>query len=463
MAFDGACRILADLPDDFKLGIFGPEVEPLLRESLDETGRWHQRRCQLTAPLMMWFVPALMLFRDRSIPDVLKTLVSALRHQWPDLNLKQVTPEALCHARARLGVEPMKALYEKTARTIKPPPTFHGLRMWSMDGVQFLLQDTSANEEEFGRPSTPRGRAAFPQIQGILLVSTHTHEVRDAQFDPCKQAERPGAEALLRSLGPDDLVAVDQGFAAGWLFESFQRAGVHVLSRIPGHWKPRLLERLGPGDYLVEMKTQAPSPEERRQGKKSVRRKMRLRMIEYRVGRGPWIRLLTDLRDPERYPARELAALYHERWESEVVHDEMKSHLASVPTGTVIVPFRSKSPDGVLQEAYGLLVAYNLVRALMLQAAEEHGFAPREISFVETLRVLRLGLPRFQGATEAERRQLRMQLLRDIADCRLSRPRRPRSYPRGVKIKMSNYRLKKPKDKEKHLDSATELEMREAS
>lgn len=461
MTFDAGFQVLANIPDDFKLRLFDHQgVQALVEAALNQTGAWHKRKRRLPAPLMVWFTTMLVLFRDLAIPDVFKVLVNALRESQPELRLKQVTPEALCHARERLGWKPLQVLFQKLADLFSAAVTFRGLKVWGMDGCTFRVPDTEPNVAEFGRPAASRGHTAFPQIGGVFLVNTETHCVRDASFGPCTEPERPRGEALLEHLGLEDLVLMDRGFAAGWLFKSFLAKGVHFLCRIPMNWCCKVVRVLGPGDYLVEVQTQATSPDVRAQGRKSNRTTILLRMVQYRVGKGrPWIRLLTDLTDPEAHPARELAALYHERWECELVYDELKTHLVTVGHGSLHTPFRSKTPDGVRQEAFGLLVAHNLIRGVMCEAGRRHDMPPREISFVQTLRAIRLALPRFQGASPARLRHLTDQLFQDIADCRLDRPRRPRSYPRRVKVKMSNFRVKGPDDKEERLDPSEELEL----
>lgn len=453
MAFDADSSFLAGLSTDFKLGLF-ERVQPLVEEALDESERWHKRTRCLSAPLMVWFVTLLVLFRDLSIPDVLKVMVNAARGR-RSIRLKQVTPEALCHARGRLGSAPLQVLFEKVAESSMPEPSFHGLRVWGLDGAQFKVPDTAANTKTFGRPAASRGETAFPQVQGVFLTATRTHQIRDASIGPCNSPERPQVEALLKHLSAGDIVLMDRGFAAGWLFERFLAEEVHFLCRIPSNWKCDVVQVLGKGDLLVRVKTQAPSPEDRARGSKSKRSLILLRMLIYRVGPSEWIRLVTDLTD-SKYPATGLANLYHERWESELVYDEFKNHLATVPKGTLQTTFRSKAPDGVLQEVYGLLVTYNLIRAVMLEAAKMHKIPPLEISFVQTLRVLRMALPSLQVAGGG---RFRKRLLKDIADCRLERHRRPRSYPRKVKIKMSNFQVKKPGDKERRLDPATDLKL----
>ena len=136
-----------------------------------------------------------------------------------------------------------------------------------------------------------------------------------------------------------------------------------------------------------------------------------LRMIEYKIGENERVRILTDLIDPIAYPARELAVLYHSRWEIELSYDELKTHLATVSHGTLHTVFRSKTPDGVRQEAYGLFVAYNLIRALMQEAGEKYDIPPLEISFVETLHVVRNAIPDFERASTEDLGWLNQRLL----------------------------------------------------
>ena len=118
--------------------------------------------------------------------------------------------------------------------------------------------------------------------------------------------------------------------------------------------------------------------------------------------------------------------------------------MMAVPHGAQPTALRSKSSAGVTQEAYGLMIAYNLVRRLMAQAGHQHRIPPREISFIQTLRTLQFRLPAVQSAALSRRPALLRQLRDDVALCRIQRPRRPRKSPRRVKIKMSNFEVKKP-------------------
>ncbi|HXK36390.1 MAG TPA: IS4 family transposase, partial [Candidatus Paceibacterota bacterium] len=380
-----------------------------------------------------------------SIASVLRRGMRMVRAKVPELPLRAVTAEAVCHARKRLGVAPLRVVFRKLAGRITPTPSFHGLRVWGVDGVKLTVPDTPSNEAAFGRPKGSRGKSAYPQMSAVALIDTQTHGVKDVAFGRGNDAERPRARELIKNLGPGDLVLKDCGFAAAWMFERTEGEDAHFLCRIPDGWNPRIKRILGPGDYLVEISARVHlSPrEQEEQGRKTRPVTLTLRMIQYRIGGGEVVRLLTSLTDPDRYPARDLAELYHVRWECEMTYDELETHLMAVGHGSPKTFFRSKTPDGVLQEAYGAFIMYNLTRDLMKEAAEARDMLPLHISFVESVEVIRMALPDFSKASPEERPALARQLLDDIADCRLDRPRRPRTYPRKVKRKMSNFGLKR--------------------
>ena len=149
-------------------------------------------------------------------------------------------------------------------------------------------------------------------------------------------------------------------------------------------------------------------------------------------------RLLTTLLEPDRYPARDLVCLYHERWEVEVTIDEIDTHQRLLPR-----PLRSLHPVGVIQELYALLIAHFVVRTVMHQAAVVHNIDPDRLSLVNSLRLLCDALPEFQLIDPADHPRLWTRLLGDIAHFRLP-ARDNRSNPRVVKRKMSNFKLKRP-------------------
>lgn len=419
-------------------------VTKAICEVLKNTGKHSKKKCPMNAILVVWLVVAMNLHRALSVPDVLKEITKRLRKKVPRLSLRPVTKEAPVKARKRLGSLPLKELFEMLSQRVDPEPSFHGLCTWGADGVRFTMPDTPENEGEFGRPEASRGKSAFPQMLGVALVDTVSRQIRDAVLGHHKGSERAGCVSLLKHLGPLDLLLLDRGFPSVEFFDACSTQATHFLARLGSNWKPKLLRRLGKGDSLVEVSGKVLLPEQWRNGRRRYRKVVLiLRLVEYRIrGRKPG-RLITNLLDPKKYPAMELVVLYHERWECELAYDEVKTHLVSTAGGSLDTTFRSKSPDGVLQEAYGMLVAYNLVRELMAEAARVHHLDPERISFVEALTVIRMAARELVGADLRAQRRLTRQLLADIADCKLSRSRRKRSCPRAVKIKMTKFPLKR--------------------
>lgn len=441
---------------------FAPQVmeadryKEAVKSALDETDRWQQRECPLKAPLVVWLVLAGVLYRAQSLASILKMVLSQYRLHRRDLSLRAITPEAACKARARLGYEPVRAIYRRLAEDVRGTVSFHGLRLWSVDGTFLSMADTPENETEFARQKASRGKTAYPQLHLTSLIDTVTREVRNVVVGRSdKVNERGDAVVLIQELGAGDLLLMDCGFSAAWFFRKLLQRRMHFVARISNCWKPKILKTFGDGDYLVSVSGVIPK------GYRGVvaSARLKLRMIIYQVGDDEPVRLLTSLLDSEQYSASELAVLYHERWESELTYDEQKVHLIPLQYGKQKTVFRSKTPDGVRQEVYGLLIAYNLVRGLMKEAAASKDLDPRHLSFVETLRLIDLTTPAHQQARSPKQKAaVRQRLVNDVADTVNTRPRRPRHYPRVVKIKMSNYGCKNSTHCGCHRDYAAELQ-----
>ncbi len=451
--FDKTHAILAHVSSDFVIqGLQTGELRRLSEEVLARTGRLNRRACPLNPLLVLWLVVAMALYRNLSIPNVFERLLHLVRRVNPRLGRRPVTPEALCHARERLRVLPLKLLHGATvAHYLGPvPATFRGLRVYALDGCEFTVPDTPANEAVFGRHVSQRGDAAYPQVRGVFLTAAVLHQIRYASFVPSSCSERSPVSHLLKNLGLGDLVLIDRGLGSFEFFLDCGRREVSYLARLSGTWKPTVLKALGKGDSLVELRPCKAARNKLRGGDKDPR--IVARLLEFRVGTGDRIRLLTDLVDPIAFSALELAREYHSRWECELTYKELKIELLAVTEGKQKTHFRSKTPMGVLQEAWGAVLAHTLVRQLIFEGASEAGVPALEISFVESLEVIKMALPDLQTATRKQLLPLRAQLLRAIGQCRIERPRRPRMFPRKVKRKMSNFHLKGPGDRERPLD-----------
>lgn len=439
-------------------------LRKMIRTALDETDAWEKKKCPLRSPLIMTLILSICLNRMLSIYDVFKQLVGGMRFQAGKrkLPLQAVTEEAVYHARCRVGVAPVERLFEMTAEQVESKASFHGHRTFAADGFCCTVPDTEANELSFGRPVCPSGEAAFPQVKGVTLQATETRGIVAAAFGPYEMPEHRWVDSFLDFLKPGDILLVDRGLPSFTLFTKCTERLVHYLARISSNWQPQVKKVLGPGDYLVQIKdlVEAEPADCRQKNQHQITVYRTVRMIVYTFkSTGEVIRLFTDLVDPKAYPAIELAALYHERWEIELTYDELKTHLEAPPQGVAKTVFRSKTPVGVLQEAYGMLVIYNLVRNLMAKAARQASIDPDQISFVGTLNVIREAIPWYKATPRSAHRWLDRQLLADIAEDRIDRPRRKRQNPRVVKTPLSKFPRKKRHHRGRYFDYDAEIQL----
>jgi hypothetical protein len=267
-------------------------------------------------------------------------------------------------------------------------------------------------------------------------VECGTHAVVDAGFWPCHTSERVGGFRLLRSVQRGMLLLWDRGFHSFAMVAATRQRGAHVLGRLPANVHPEPVRRLSDGSVLARL---LPSDAaRRRQGEH-----MLVRVITYTItdpalaGAGETYRVITTLLNPRLAPAHEVACAYHERWEAEIVIDEIDTHQRLV--GRTL---RSLTPVGVIQELYGILLAHYAVRVLMHEAALMADVDPDRVSFVHALEIVRDAVPEFQQVAPTQRRALYERMLREIAT-RLVPERRPRSNPRVVKRKLSNFKRKR--------------------
>ena len=388
----------------------------------------------------MWFVILLGLFRHISYVNLLWKLKGSwwTRQHWPD---DPPTTTAVTKARDRLGIEPMKKLYERSAREWIASTSglvFHNRRVFAFDGSTYKTPDSVENDRSFGRPGASRGRAAYPQMRAVTLTDVGTRIRLAERHGPYRSSEISLARQLLPDIPLGSLVVLDRGFRAYDFLWDLHRSGSDFLLRIPDNITPRLIRRLGSGDAIVEVDI----PRYYRTERPDMPRTWILRMISYcPEGSSITIRLFTTIQDPQ-VPKEELASLYHDRWEEETVTDEFKTHLCACATVNRAVVFRSQKPERIEQEWYGLLIAHNAVHKTMASAASVVKSSPRRLSFTAALERLREATYDMMRLLTTFLRDRYQRLLQSIA--RVIVPdRRGRKNPRCVKIKMSKYLLKK--------------------
>ena len=390
-------RTVATLPegaritDYISLGVIA-KTFPMttVRSVLADCGRAGVRQRDLPAPVVVYYVIALALYMQASYREVLRCLLEGVR--WlvdPSAPIKVAGKSGISQARTRLGWQALRQLHDAVVRPIAVAATrgawYRGWHLVSLDGSTLDVADERANDEAFGRPGASRGASACPQIRFVSLVESGTHVLFGSQMSGYGTSEITLARSVLNGLQKGMLCLADRQFFGFALWGQARDSGCDLLWRIKKNARlPREMV-LPDGSYLSRI---YPSEPDRRRKKNGVS----VRVIDYRldgvVDAEPIYRLVTTILDPDRAPANELAALYHERWEIETALDELKTHLR----GARIV-LRSKTSDLVRQEFYGLMMAHFAIRSLIHEAALKADEDPDRLSLLHAVRVVRRRLP----------------------------------------------------------------------
>lgn len=392
-------RTVASLPagsritDYISLGVIA-KFFPLekVRGALEQTKRASVRERDLPAHVVVYYVIALALYMRSSYREVLRCLLEGV--QWlldPSAPVKVAGKSGISQARSRLGAEPLQALYESVVAPIAEPRTrgawYRQWRLVSLDGSTLDVADTAENEKAFRRPGASRGSSAYPKIRFVGLLENGTHVLWAARMDTYATDEITLATAVVPALQQRMLCLADRFFPGYELWRQATQTGAELLWRVRQNARLDIDKRLADGSYLSRIYR---CISDRRNQRKAIV----VRVIEYRLNEVPGAesiyRLITTILDPKLAPAKELAALYHERWEIETTLDELKTHLR----GAQIV-LRSKTPELVRQEFYGLLMAHFAIRGLMHEAALEADEDPDRLSFLHAVRVVQRRMARY--------------------------------------------------------------------
>jgi hypothetical protein len=392
------------------------------------------RKRKLPVLQALWLVIGMALFRDRSIEAVAQHLSLVLPRPGPR---EGIARSGLPQARHRLGAEPMEHLFNLTGAAwgldAADKDRWRGLSLMGIDGSCLRIADTPENEAAYGRPgSGDRSASGYPQIRLVALMALRSHTLAAMNFGGINTGEMTLVKPLWERIPDHALSILDRGFLSWGALHQLSASGTerHWLLRLKKNTAYRVVQKLGPGDELVEITTRS----EARREYPELPKTFLARLIAYKVKGYPPQKLLTSMQDPERYPASEIAPLYHERWEIELAYDELKTHMLEREEA-----LRSRTPELVRQEVFGICIAYTLVRCEMARVAAKLGLPPTRISFRNALLSIRNfclwawstspgALPKLFGTLE-----------RDLKLLVLPERRSERRYPRHVKIKMSNY------------------------
>ena len=380
------------ISDHISLGVIARAFPPeRVQQILAETGKASERERDLPAQVMVYYAIALALYMGSSTREVLRCLLEGLRWLWGAEAVKVAGKSGISQARSRLGEAPLRRLYEQVVQPIAAGATkgawYRQWRRVSLDGSCLDVGDTAENVAHFGTPGASRGESAFPQLRFVALVENGTHVLFGAQLGCYADSETTLAHAALAALRPGMLCLADRQFFGHALWQSAAGTGADLLWRVKCNLRLPRETVLADGSYLT---TVYPSEKDRRHRTGGVQ----VRVVEYRLegiaDAEPRYRLVTTILDEAKAPAAELAALYHERWEIEGALAELKTQLRGAR-----VVLRSKTPELVKQEVWGLLLAHFAVRGLMHEAALQADEDPDRLSFSHAVRVVRRKLPQF--------------------------------------------------------------------
>jgi hypothetical protein len=372
------------LSDRIAIGVLTRAIPPeLVDEVVAASDTGEVRKRLLPARVVVYFVLAMCLFSGQGYEEVARLLTQGLawarrwRGRW-----EVPSTAAISRARARLGAEPLRLLFERVCVPLATEATvgafWRGWHLVAVDGTTLDVPDTPSNVEAFGRPGSSRGeaRSAFPQVRMAALAECGTHAVFAAETGPLSTHETTLARRLFAHLHAGMLLIADRGFVGFDLWAEAGASGADLLWRVKTNMVLPVVELLPDGSYLSHI---VAASDRKRTNPATVR------VVEYTLDATDTVyRLITTILDPEQAPATELAALYAQRWEFETALDEVKTHQRG--PGLVL---RSRHADGVLQEVYAFLLVHYAIRELMWQAARQAGEDPDRISFTRTLNVIR--------------------------------------------------------------------------
>ena len=368
----------------------------------------------LPLPVVVFFNIALCLFPNVAYENVQSWLFAGL--DWlTNSSYKKCVKSAFSYARNKLGEAPMKKIFQEFSRPIndkKIKGSFWKKRLLvALDGSSVSLQDTEENRKAFGGPSNQKGDSAWPMMRFTALLEVGTHIIFDAEIDGYKSSEITMASKLVSRLKPGMLCLADRLFPSFWLWKKAAATGCALVWRTKECLTLEHVKTLPDGSWLAHWR---PNEKDRRKHPKEVHL---VRVVEYQITkknpsatekREESYRLITNILEVSEASAQELAELYPQRWEIELSFKEIKNVMRKG-----VVTLRSKTPELVTQEFWGMMLAHRAVRhggiELLHEATlvQHHHAARQGVEQVVQARGEALLFVQFAGETGAGGRQLR--------------------------------------------------------
>lgn len=395
----------------------------LVDAAIESAGAAQKRVRRLPTRVVVYVLLAGVLFADVGYQQVLRRLVRGA-----GLSMRTPGSSALSQAFRRIGVAPLAELFDLVRGPAAGSPRWRGLLVCAIDGTTMSVPDSDANAVAFGRQSgRPDAPAGYPMLRLVSIVACGTRTLIDAVFGSYRVGETTYAPVLASSLRPGMVLLGDRNFAATALLEQFAATGADLLIRCKDNRRFQVLQLLSDGTRIVALGD------------------LRVRLIDARITvdlgstgqqhTGTY-RLITTLTDPAQYPAVEVVKLYHQRWEIETSYREAKS---TILDGRVL---RARTPAGITQEVYAVLIVHQALRTAIADTALVTGdIAPDRLSFTIALITARDAIHDAATILAETGTGLTGRIGRAVLEAVMP-ARRSRSSPRVTKRAISKHRAK---------------------
>ena len=462
-----AIEALKQIGHSFKVEPFSSIIEPIIEEVLKEHKKDKYRKGTILTPyIMTWLVLSLTLRRDLNYNKTLNWMLSGFRLKFLNFPRNFVRDGAISHARVKLGVDMFRDMFYKLVAGFKTiEPDFKGFVTAMFDGTSMTMPDTESNREKYGKHKAGRGYGAFPQMRAVALMVMSARRIFDIAYAPCK-GKKTGEKTLMfeilkRCKLKSFLFLFDAGFYSFFLAYFMQKNGLNFIMKVSKSVKLKAIRdsHMPDGSYLSVVKGKIVESVNPATGRKKWKKvEIVVRVIEFTIPGFRPVRLITSLVDPT-ITAKEIVIHYHKRWDIEIAYDEIKTHQCATLKGQMPTILRSKRADLVEQELYAVLITYNMIRSLMKEATDKEGGNPLFVSFLDTMQTIIECAPHMSAEKLSKRKKYFDYLLKMIAESTIDRPRRPRSNPRVVKVKMSNFKRKRKNDKSEYRNFERDIEI----
>ena len=414
----------------------------LITKCLQKKGVATIRKRRLPVEMVVWSVVGMALFRHIPMNQIVSHLDILLPGDRPF-----VAPSAIVQARQRLGEETVKEVFEQTQalwHENTPHPNWCGLRLLGVDGTLWRTPDTQENSKVFSRTCNSTHESDYPQVRMVCQMELTSHLITAASFSDTLESEMTLAVNLIEKTPDYSLTIFDKGYYSLGLLNEWQNAGDerHWIIPLKAKTKYRVINRIGKGDEIVELAT---SPQARNKWPQ-LPETFQARLITRKIN-GKQRQILTSMIDPMRYPGADIAHLYGYRWEIELGYREIKQHMLQNR-----LTLRSKKPDMIRQELWGVLLAYNLVRFQMAKMAYSlEGVEPNQISFNQSAIFIIKELTILPYVSAGNIPAV-LKSMTDMASSFVLPARRERKYPRIIKKPPARYPYKPVRKREGSLN-----------